>query len=67
MAGRPTKLTPDVQQTVLEILRNCGTRTAAAARGHVNVVTFLDWLKRGAEARSGIYYDFLMAVRDAGA
>jgi hypothetical protein len=55
MAGRPTKLTPDVQQTV-EILRNCGTRTAAAGRAHVNVVTFLDWLKREAEARSGIYF-----------
>jgi hypothetical protein len=65
VAGRPTKLTPEVQRTVVEILRTCGTYTAAAGRAHVNMVTFLDWLKRGAESRSGIYFDFLTAVRDA--
>jgi hypothetical protein len=65
VAGRPTKLTPEVQQTIVEILRNCGTRTAAAGRANVNMVTFLDWLRRGAETGSGIYFEFLKAVRDA--
>jgi hypothetical protein len=32
VAGGPSKLTPEVQQTVVEILSNGGTRTAAAAR-----------------------------------
>ena len=49
----------------MEILRNCGRRTAAAGRAKVNMVTFLDWLRRGAETGSGKYYDFLCAVRDA--
>jgi hypothetical protein len=65
MAGRPTKLTPEVQQTVVEILRNCGTRTAAAGRVRVHMATFLDWIHRGEQATSGKYYDFLIAVRDA--
>ena len=65
MAGRPSKLTPEVQQTVVEILRNCGTRTAAAGRIHVHMATFLDWIHRGEQATSGKYYDFLIAVRDA--
>ena len=49
----------------MEILRNCGTRTDAAGRAKVNMVTFNDWLRRGAEAGSGKYYDFLCAVKDA--
>jgi hypothetical protein len=65
MAGRPTKLTREVQQTVVEILRNCGTRTAAAGRANIKMVTFLDWLRRGSETSSGIYHDFLFAVCDA--
>jgi hypothetical protein len=65
MAGRPSKLTPEVQQTVVDILRNCGPRTAAAGRVHVHMVTFLDWIHRGEQATSGKYYDFLCAVKDA--
>jgi hypothetical protein len=49
----------------LEILRNCGTRTDAAGRAKLKMVTFLDWLRRGAETGSGKYYDFLCAVKDA--
>jgi hypothetical protein len=65
MAGRPSKLTSEVQQTVVDILRNCGTRTAAAGRVHVHMATFLDWIRRGEQATSGKYYDFLRAVKDA--
>jgi hypothetical protein len=65
LAGRPTKLTPEVQQIIVEILRNCGTRTAAAGRSHVHMATFLDWIHRGEQATSGKYYDFLCAVKDA--
>ena len=49
----------------MEILRNCGTRTAATGRANINMATFLTWLKRGEETRSGIYYELLTAVRDA--
>jgi hypothetical protein len=49
----------------VEILRNCGPLTAAAGRAKVSMVTFHDWLRRGAEAGSGKYYDFLCAVKDA--
>ena len=49
----------------MEILRNCGTLTAAAGRAKVSMVTFHDWLRRGAEAGSGKYYDFRCAVKDA--
>jgi hypothetical protein len=65
MAGRPTKLTPQLQQTIVDILRNCGTRTAAVARAGLVPATFLAWIRRGEQATSGKYFDFLMAVRDA--
>jgi hypothetical protein len=65
MAGRPTKLTPEVQQIIVEILRNCGTRTLAAGRARVHLATLLDWISRGEQATSGKYYDFLCAVKDA--
>jgi hypothetical protein len=65
MAGRRTKLTPEVQQTVVDILRNCGTLTAAAGRVHVHMATLMDWIRRGEQATSGKYFDFLCAVKDA--
>jgi hypothetical protein len=65
MAGRPSKLTPEVQRIIVDVLRNCGTRTVATARANLNPVTFLDWIRKGEQATSGKYYDFLMAVRDA--
>jgi hypothetical protein len=65
MAGRPSKLNPEVQQIIVDILRNCGTRTAAAGRANINMASFLMWLKRGEESGSGKYHDFLIAVRDA--
>jgi hypothetical protein len=65
VAGRPTKLTPEVQQTIVEVLRNCGTRSLAIARANLAPATFLDWIHRGERATSGVYHDFLLAVRDA--
>lgn len=65
MAGRPTKLTPELQQTICDVLRNCGTQTAAAARANVSQVTFLDWIHKGERSTSSKYHDFLCAVRDA--
>ena len=49
----------------MEILSNGGTRTAPAARVHVHMATFLDWIHRGEQATSGKYYDFVCAVKDA--
>lgn len=65
MAGRPSKLTPEVQQIIVDFLRNCGTRTAATGRSRVHMATFLDWMRRGEQATSGKFYDFLCAVKDA--
>jgi hypothetical protein len=49
----------------VEILRNCGTRTAAAGRANVSLATLMEWLSRGAASSSGKYHDFLTAVHDA--
>lgn len=65
VADRPSKLTAGIQQTAVDILRNCGIRIAAAGRANTNMTTFLTWLKRGEETRSGMYHEFLAAVRDA--
>ena len=51
--------------TIVDVLRNCGTRAAATARANLSMPTFLDWIHKGEKATSGKYYDFLCAVRDA--
>lgn len=47
MAGRKTKLTPEVQQKICDALRNCLSRESAAALAGINQDTFYDWMKRG--------------------
>jgi hypothetical protein len=64
-AGRRSKLTPEVQKTIADILRNCGPVTAACGRAQIDTKTFYSWLLQGEAKGSGPYYEFLCAVRDA--
>lgn len=77
MAGRSTKLTPEVQQRVVEALRAGNYQDAAAGYAGISHTTFHNWLNRGKEearriadgekpkASEAIYVEFLDAVEKA--
>ena len=63
--GRPTKLTPERQQQLLEALRaGCFYETACASAG-VSYETVRSWMRRGEEDGEGAYFEFLEAVEEA--
>lgn len=65
--ARPSKLTPDSQASIVEaILHGCTYKDAAEAAG-VSYDTFNEWMKAGAEARSGKFFEFSEAVSKANA
>lgn len=63
--GRPSKLTPDVQQTIVSAVRVGNYLETASALAGINVDTIRDWLKQGARASRGKYKDFSVAVKKA--
>lgn len=65
--GRPTKLTPEVGERILVAVRAGNYWETAAAFAGISKVTFYGWLKRGHQAKRGIYHDFLNALEKAAA
>jgi len=53
--GRPTKLSPEVQERICDALLRGNNRVASAAVGGVTYKTFLNWIHRGEAARKEIY------------
>lgn len=49
-AGRPIKLTPEIQRRLCDALRTGNTRTAAAHAG-IGRATFIEWMRRGQDPR----------------
>lgn len=62
--GRPTKLTPDVQEIVVKAIRSGATHDIAAMAAGIHRDTFYDWKSRG-EAGEPIYSDFSDALKTA--
>src|SRR4051812_29985515 len=64
--GRPTKLTPELQARICELIRTGGVHpeTAAVSAG-ICEKTYSRWLVRGRQSRSGIYVAFVRAVSKA--
>ena len=65
MAGRPTKLTPDVQELIVDGINAGLTFGLTCARAGVNPATFYRWLEKGETAKSGVYSEFCDAVERA--
>lgn len=63
--GRPTKLTPEVRQTIVTYLKAGNYVETAAAAAGINKDTIYEWLKRGANEGKGIYKEFSDAVEKA--
>lgn len=65
MAGRPHKLTPEVQKRICEAIRNGNYFQAAAAYAGVTYRSLRSWLKQGQKAKAGRFFQFFQAVKAA--
>ena len=62
--GRPQKLTPEIEQKILEaLLKDYSVKDAALLSG-VSRATIYGWMKRGQAAKSGKYRQFLDTIED---
>ena len=65
MAGRPTKLTPDVQELIVDGINAGLTYGMSCARAGVDTATFYRWLEKGEVAKSGVFREFCDAISRA--
>lgn len=63
--GRPSKLTPKVQETIVAVIRAGNYSSVAAEYAGIGRSTFYHWLELGEQQESGCYREFLDAVRGA--
>jgi hypothetical protein len=63
--GRPTKLTPKVQQAICDAVRNGNYYEAAATSAGIEYRTFRNWVERGEQEDAGIYFQFVQSLRAA--
>ncbi len=63
--GRPTKFDAEKGRRICECLKAGADRKAAAGSVGVHYHTFLRWLEKGREAKSGPFREFLDAVSQA--
>ena len=63
--GRPTKLTPEVQQVICDSIRQGLPYKAASQLAGIHDTTRIEWRKRGERAKSGLYYEFANALSQA--
>lgn len=64
-AGRPTKLSPETQKKICDGIRLGMTRERAAEWAGICRSTFFNWIRRGEEAESGVFSEFLYALKRA--
>lgn len=63
--GRPTSLTKDTFDTIVNAVRRGHYIEMAAAMVEVDTFTVRHWLKRGARSKTGIYKEFNQAIKKA--
>jgi hypothetical protein len=63
--GRPSKLTPERQETICRILADGITRIEAAVGAGIDYSTFRAWVRRGRKQDRGQYRSFVEAVNEA--
>ena len=63
--GRPDKLTPQVQERIVQVIRAGNYAVVAAQVAGIHEDTYHLWMARGEGEGSGKYSDFFRAVKDA--
>jgi len=65
VAGRRTKLTPEVHAAIVAYMRAGAFAWVAAEAAGIDKSTLYRWMDRGAREASGSYHDFAEDVRQA--
>ena len=66
--GRKCKLTPELSERICDLIGHGGlTVEKACLASGITERTFYYWIERGEAAQSGMYFQFLQAVKEAGA
>jgi len=63
--GRPSKLTPEIQEKIVQALVLGNHRQDAAAYAGIDATTFRRWLIRGLQEKEGPHAEFRQAVLEA--
>lgn len=63
--GRPTKLTPKMQETIVDLVKRGNYLETAALYSGIDRTTIRNWMRRGREAKRGPYREFFLAVKQA--
>lgn len=63
--GRPTKLTPDIQEKILTVIKLGAYRSAACDFAGITAETLRNWIRRGENEGVGPYWEFATAVKQA--
>ena len=63
--GRPSELTPEVQEKICNAIRAGNYYEAACAYAGIGYSTFREWMVKGEKAKSGKYREFAETVKRA--
>jgi len=63
--ARPSKLTPETHAVIVESILHGATYKDAAEAAGVNYDTFNEWMRAGAEGKTGKFSEFFGAIRKA--
>lgn len=63
--GRPSKLTPETQQKIVQAVASGNYLETAAAYGGITYTTFNNWMNRGESRERKDYIEFFEAVKKA--
>lgn len=65
MAGRPSKLTPEVKARLVQAIEAGNYYEAACGYAGITYTTFRNWMIKGENAKSGMYREFFEAITRA--
>ena len=63
--GRPSKLTPEVQERICSAIRAGNYYEAACAYAGIHYSTFRKWMQKGETAKSGKFREFFETIKKA--
>jgi hypothetical protein len=63
--GRPTKLTAELRDTILDAIKLGNYASVAAQFAGIDKRTFFTWMKNGLEGKAPVYVQFRKAVKEA--
>lgn len=64
-AGRKTKLTPKLQETICTYIKQGYTIEQSCALSGITPRTYYNWIKRGKQAKTGKFFQFFQKAKQA--